>query len=77
MDFVQFAFWLLCGLLSTLVLAIGWFLSALISELRGMRSEMSQLNERLAQVVTNQDWHGKELNRLDLRINILETDRTK
>ena len=75
MDFNQFAFWLLCSVLGLLALGLGWFLQALITEIRGMRLEMSQLNEKLAQVVTNQDWHGKELNRLDLRIHALETNQ--
>jgi TM2 domain-containing membrane protein YozV len=72
MDFQQFAFWILCGLLTILVSGLGWFLSALISEIKGMRLEMSHLNEKLATVVANQDWHGKELLRLEKRVETIE-----
>jgi hypothetical protein len=72
MDFNQFAFWLLCSLLATSVLGVGWFFQALIVEIKGMRSEMSELNSKLAQVVTNQEWHARDILRLETRVNTLE-----
>lgn len=73
MTFNQFAFWLLCGLLTLIVLGAGRFLNALIAEIKGMRSEMSELNNKLAQVVINQDWHGREMLRLEHRVNELDS----
>lgn len=75
MEFQQFAFWLLCGLLGILVAGLGWFLTNLIAEIKLVRVEMSSLNEKLATVVTNQDWHGKELLRLEKRVELLETNK--
>lgn len=72
MEFSQFAFWLLCGLLTIITILAGKFLSAMISEIRGVRLEMSELNSKLAQVVTNQDWHGREILRLEHRVNDLD-----
>lgn len=72
MDFNQFAFWMLCGLLTISVSALAWFLNSLISEIHLMRTEMSSLNEAIVKVVTNLDWHGKELNRLDSRLSSIE-----
>lgn len=72
MDFNQFAFWLLCGLLMTIVAGVGWFFQALIIEIKGMRNEMSELNQKLAQVVTNQEWHSRDILKLESRVNTLE-----
>jgi hypothetical protein len=72
MEFNQFAFWLLCGLLGLFAAGIAKFLNDLILEIKGMRIEMAQMNEKLTHVVTNQDWHQKELTRLEKRLNILE-----
>lgn len=73
MEFHAFAFWLLCGLMGVLCTGLGWFFVALISEIKGMRNEMAQLNEKLAVVVANQDWHAKELLRLEKRVDLIET----
>jgi hypothetical protein len=54
MDFNAFAFWLLCGLLGLAVTVLGFFLS-------GILGEMKKLNDRLIQVVTNQEWHYREI----------------
>lgn len=72
MDFNQFAFWLLCGLLSAIAFIIWTFLSQLISVIKNVQVEMSQLNEKMAAVVTNLDWHGKELSKLDSRLTKVE-----
>jgi predicted DNA-binding ribbon-helix-helix protein len=72
MEFHAFAFWLLCSLLGVLCAGLGWFFTALISEIKGMREEMSNLNSKLAVVVANQDWHGKELLRLEKRVETIE-----
>lgn len=72
MDFHAFAFWLLCSLIGVLCMCLGWFFVALISEIKGMRTEMAGLNEKLATVVTNQDWHGRELSRLEKRVDSIE-----
>jgi len=72
MSLSNFEFWLMCGLISVLIIVVGWFLSALISEVKGLRTEMGAMNEKLAAVITNQDWHGKELARLDTRLSKLE-----
>jgi hypothetical protein len=72
MEFNQFSFWLLCSALVALVSAVAWFLNSLLIEIRGVRIEMNSLNEKLAHVVTNQDWHGKEILRLESRLNSLE-----
>jgi len=76
MEFSQFAFWLLCGLLIVVVTGVGWFFQALIVEIRGMRCEMNELNQTLAKVVINQEWHGKEILRLETRLNTLEDKDT-
>jgi Tfp pilus assembly protein PilO len=72
MNWPEFAFWLLCGLMTVLVSGVGWFLHSLISEIKAMRMEMQSLNEKLVQVVVNQDWHGKEINRLEKRVETME-----
>lgn len=72
MELTSFEFWLLTGLITVLIVVLGWFLSSLINEIKGVRSEMNNLNEKLATVITNQDWHAKELTRLDSRLSRLE-----
>lgn len=57
MDFTNFAFWLLCGLLTLAVIVLGFFL-------QGILAEMKKLNDRLIQVVTNQEWHYREILKL-------------
>jgi hypothetical protein len=74
MNFPDFAFWLLCGALGIIVSAVGWFLHSLISEIRAMRLEMASLNEKLVQVVVNQDWHGREIVRLEKRLETIENN---
>jgi hypothetical protein len=74
MNFPDFAFWLLCGALGVIVSAVGWFLHSLISEIRAMRLEMASLNEKLVQVVVNQDWHGREIVRLEKRLETIENN---
>jgi len=76
MEFHQFAFWLLTALFGLLCAGLGWFFIALISEIKGMRQEMAHLNEKLATVVANQDWHAKELSRLDSRVEKIEKFKT-
>lgn len=72
MEFNEFAFWLLTAVLSVIAMGVGWFLVALIGEIKGMREEMGKLNEKLAHVVVNQDWHAKEILRLERRIDEIE-----
>lgn len=57
MEFTAFAFWLLCGLLTIAVVVLGFFL-------QGILAEMKKLNDRLIQVVTNQEWHYREILKL-------------
>lgn len=75
--------WLIAASISALSICVGWFLvwlasemketrNLLIAEVRGVRDEMSDLNKKLAQVVTNQDWHSREILRLEQRINDIE-----
>jgi hypothetical protein len=54
MDFNAFAFWLLCGLLGIGVAILGTFL-------KGILDEMKTLNAQLIAVVTNQEWHYREI----------------
>jgi len=68
----NFEFWIVTGLITVLIVVLGFFLGALIAEIKGMRHEMSSLNEKIATIVANQDWHGKELARLDHRLAKLE-----
>jgi hypothetical protein len=77
MAWPDFAFWLLCGALGIIVSAVGWFLHSLISEIRAMRLEMASLNEKLVQVVVNQDWHGKEITRLEKRVEQIENQHSR
>jgi hypothetical protein len=72
MEFQEFAFWLLCGTLAMLVGIVAWFLQTLLGEIKGVRIEMVDLNQTLVKVVTNQDWHGKEIERLNGRVEKLE-----
>ena len=72
MELTNFEFWLISGLITLLIVVLGWFLSSLIGEIKGVRTEMNSLNEKLATVITNQDWHAKELTRLDARIDKIE-----
>lgn len=72
MEFNQFAYWLLCGLLTVIATVLGWFFTQLIIEIKKMRIEMNDLNNKLSQVVTNQTWHERDILRLDNRLNELE-----
>jgi hypothetical protein len=72
MDFREFSFWLLCGSITSIGLIVWHFLSSLILEIRLVRQEMADLNQKMATVVTNLDWHGKELSKLDSRLTMVE-----
>jgi len=72
MAWEQFLGWLVCGLLGLFVTGIFTFLSMLIGEIKKMREEMSKLNEKLVELVTNQEWQGREILRLEQRINDVE-----
>jgi len=72
MSLTSFEFWFISGLITLLIIVIGYFLSILIGEVKKMGTEMTMLNEKIAIVVTNQDWHKMELARLDSRISKLE-----
>ena len=76
-QFQDFAFWLLCGSLGLIVIMVGWFLQTLLGEIRGVRVEMADLNQTLVKVVTNQDWHGKEIERLNSRVEKLELENVR
>lgn len=65
MDFNTFAFWLLCGLLGLAVTVLGFFLS-------GILNEMKTLNAQLIQVVTNQEWHYREIIKLREDVDALK-----
>jgi len=77
MNISDFEFWLMSGLIAVLILVIGFFLQALIGEIKGMRAEMSALNGKIATIVTNQEWHYTELSRLDSRISRIENNTTR
>lgn len=72
MQLTQFEFWIISGLITILIIIVGWFLVALLGEIKGVRGEMGEMNQKLAAVITNQDWHSKELSRLDTRVGKLE-----
>ena len=76
-------FWAATGLIGFLLLIVGFFMAKLVSEISefrsslieqidGVKTEMSGLNEKLAVVITNQDWHAKEITRLDSRMSKIE-----
>jgi hypothetical protein len=65
MDFNTFAFWLLCGLLALAITVLGFFL-------KGILDEMKTLNAQLISVVTNQEWHYREILALKEDVEILK-----
>ena len=69
MDFVQFAFWMLTGLLVTLMTTIGWFCVRILDTLKNMDGNIAGLNNKVAVVIEKQSWHEKEIERLDKRID--------
>lgn len=77
MDFNTFAFWLMCGAIGLVVVMVGWFLKALLAEVRLVRGEMNTLNMSLVKVVSNQEWHGKEIDRLNGRVERLELENVR
>jgi hypothetical protein len=68
MSFDAFSFWLLCGLLGLGVTVLGFFL-------QGILAEMKKLNDRLIQVVTNQEWHYREI--LNLKEDVARLKESK
>lgn len=71
MSFDQFAFWMLCGLLATLVTLMGWFFTRILDTLKNMDGNIAGLNNKVAVVIEKQSWHEKEIERLDKRIDSL------
>lgn len=45
----------------------------LVHELSGMKRSIEKLNETMASVVTTLSFHGKEIDRLDSRVDKLES----
>jgi phage shock protein A len=83
----QILFWAGTGLVVLLLTVVGFFLSTLVAEIKdfkssligqigGVQIEMNELNKKLAEVITNQDWHKKELERLDSRMGKIEDKNT-
>lgn len=83
----QILFWAGTGLIVLLLIVVGFFLSSVVSEIKdfktslisqigGVQNEMNELNKKLAEVITNQDWHKKELERLDSRVGKIEDKGT-
>lgn len=57
MEFNEFAFWLLCGLLAGGVCIFAFFL-------KGILDEMKAMNGQLIKVITNQEWHFEAIQEL-------------
>lgn len=74
MNFESFIFWLLCGSLGLIVTLAGFFSRALLAEIKGVRIEMNSLNLTLVKVVSGQEWHAKEIDRLNDRVDRLERE---
>ena len=72
MDFNQFSFWLLTGLLGLTALGAAKFLQELLDKLDSVRDEMHKLNEKIGSVITNQEWYEREIAKLESRVLNLE-----
>lgn len=75
MEFQEFAFWLMTAMMMLIATVLGWFLSNILNEMKGIRGSIAELNNHVAVVIEKQSWHEKEIEKLNKRIDDIKPKR--
>lgn len=72
MNYREFSAWFLSGVVTVLVIVLGYFGGQSLDELRNIRKEMTDLNIKLVAVVGNQEYQDKRIEKLEQKVEKLE-----
>lgn len=72
MNYREFSAWFLSGVVTVLVIVLGYFGGQSLDELRNIRKEMTELNIKLVAVVGNQEYQDKRIEKLEQKVEKLE-----
>ena len=72
MNYKEFSAWFLSGVVTVLVVVLGYFGGQSLDELRNIRKEMTDLNLKLVAVVGNQEYQDKRIEKLEQKVEKLE-----
>lgn len=75
MNFKDFISWLLTGVITLLIIVLGYFGDRALNELVLIRGEITDLNVKLVSVVSNQQFTEKRIDKLEDRVQLLEHKR--
>lgn len=72
MNYKEFSAWFLSGVVTVLVVVLGYFGGQSLDELRNIRKEMTDLNLKLVAVVGNQEYQDRRIEKLEQKVEKLE-----
>lgn len=73
MNTKDFSTWFLTGAVSILIVILGWIGSQSLEELRSIRKEVTDLNMKMVAVIGHQTNQQVQIDKLEKRIEKLET----
>jgi hypothetical protein len=72
MNYREFSAWFLSGVVTVLVVVLGYFGGQSLEELRNIRKEMTDLNIKLVAVMGNQEFQDRRIEKLESKVEKLE-----
>jgi uncharacterized membrane protein len=72
MPYKDFSAWFLSGVVSLLVVILGWLGTQSLDELRNIRKEVTDLNLKMVAVISNQTSQQMQIDELKKRVEKVE-----
>ena len=75
MPYKDFSAWFLSGVVSLLVVILGWLGTQSLDELRNIRKEVTDLNLKMVAVISNQTSQQMQIDELKKRVEKVEEQK--